>query len=72
VTEDAVSVGTCSTPRGTRVRIVRAAEGLRIGSDASVIVCPVPSVDAEARVGLGIVAHEGATLRSLALTRSAL
>lgn len=72
VTDDTVSLGTCSVPRqGARhVRIARAVDGsLAIGTvEAGSAACGTSGIDPHARVGLGIVAHSGA-LRSLALTR---
>ncbi len=71
VTDAAVSLGACTVSRAAdaRVRIARTSEGsLVIGSEAGATVA-CHALDHALRVGIGIVAHQGASLRSLALTR---
>jgi hypothetical protein len=74
VTSTRVSIGACSMARtdGTaRVRVARIADGVSIGDDGAQTSCPL-AIEAGVRVGVGIVAHTGASLRSMALTRDSL
>jgi len=68
VTDAAIAVGACTVARGAgRVRITVAGPGIEIGTvDGARVTCPMAL---DGRVGVGLVAHIGAVLRSLALAR---
>jgi len=71
VTSARVSIGACAIMRtegATHVRVARIDGGVSIGDDHAQVSCPL-AIDAGTRVGVGIVAHTGASLRSMALTR---
>lgn len=69
VTDATVAAGACAAPRRDgALRIARRADGTFTAGELSGCAA-LDLVDPDVRVGIGIVAHPGAALRSLALTR---
>lgn len=70
IDDAAVALGTCSAPRGTgTVRVSREGTTITLAPEgAASVSCEAPAL-AGGRVGIALVAHEGASLRSLALVR---
>jgi len=73
VTDDAVAIGACTLHRSASDGAVRVARdgsgGVVASTERGAMSCAAPV--AAARVGIGIVAHAGASLRSLTLARGA-
>lgn len=71
VTDDVVTYGACSFARGSgdgRIRVARARRDVvRVDTEHGAGACD--GLASAGRVGIGLVAHHGAVLRSLALTR---
>jgi hypothetical protein len=71
VTDDAITMGSCEVRRGASdgfAHVFRDASGVVAGTEHGAATCR--SAIAAARVGIGIVAHTGASLRSLTLARA--
>lgn len=72
VTDESIAVGRCALTRmtGRRAMIQRSADGRVVVGDENLgsVRCDA-GIPSGARVGIGLVAHTGAMLRSLALTR---